>query len=127
MSLLHHSFAQVLLSAAQRQPGPFRIQLRLKGHLPQGLQEWCKVRPQEGGGQPEWEWAAHLWLEDATGEYTLFLMLSSAQNKIGSNSLLRGCCVCVCGGWGGGENERVAVCQALRVCERISQVHHGPH
>jgi hypothetical protein len=75
---LYASFAQVLLSAAQRQPGPFRVQLRLIGHLPQGPQEWCKVRPQEGDGQQDWEWAAHLWLEDATGECTLFLMFSSA-------------------------------------------------
>lgn len=60
---------QVLLQAAQHVPGPFRVQLRLIGHLPQELRQWCRMRPQEGPDEdPVWEWAAHLWLEDATGE-----------------------------------------------------------
>lgn len=58
---------QMMLQAAQQQPGPFRVQMRLIGHLPQELQQWCKMRPQESGAEPVWEWAAHLWLEDATG------------------------------------------------------------
>jgi hypothetical protein len=59
---------QVLQGAARRQAGPFRVQLRLFGYWPQDLQQWCKMHPQsEEAGQPVWEWAAHLWLEDATG------------------------------------------------------------
>lgn len=69
-SLPRISVRQMLLKVAERQPGPFRLQLRLLGHLPQDLQQWCKMRPQEGGGKPVWEWAAHLWLEDATGQYS---------------------------------------------------------
>jgi hypothetical protein len=67
-SLPRLTIRQVLLGAAQRQAGPFRVQLRLLGYLPQELQQWCKMHPQpEGAGEPFWEWVAHLWLEDATG------------------------------------------------------------
>lgn len=78
-SLPRITIRQMMLKAAQRQPGPFRVQMRLIGHLPQELLQWCKMRPQDSGAEPVWEWAAHLWLEDATGRLLLILAACAAR------------------------------------------------
>jgi hypothetical protein len=87
--LRHVTLRQVHQLAARRQPGPFRVLLRLTGYLPRDLRQWCRPLPaaarqqqqssgadeaagagsssQEQQQQLSWEWAAHLLLEDATG------------------------------------------------------------
>jgi hypothetical protein len=79
--LRHVTLRQVHQRAAQQQPGPFRVLLRLTGYLPRDLRQWCRPLPAAAGNsagaasssrqqqqqQQSWEWAAHLLLEDATG------------------------------------------------------------
>jgi hypothetical protein len=88
--LRHVTLRQVHQRAAQQQPGPFRVLLRLTGYLPRDLRQWCRPLPaaaqqqepaagesagaasssqqqQQQQQQQAWEWAAHLLLEDATG------------------------------------------------------------
>lgn len=81
---------------AQQQAGPFRVRLRLVGYYPRELQQWCKLvwKPVEAAAaaaaatdaaagpsspqrqlQQQWEWAAHLLLEDATGWCCIPLVL----------------------------------------------------
>jgi hypothetical protein len=94
--LRYITLRQVHQRVAQRQPGPFRVLLRLTGYLPRDLKQWCRPLPpaiqqqqqqqqQQATGDGEaagagsssqqqqplsWEWAAHLLLEDATGSST---------------------------------------------------------
>ncbi|KAF6263159.1 hypothetical protein COO60DRAFT_1635386 [Scenedesmus sp. NREL 46B-D3] len=42
--LRHVTLRQVHQRAAQQQPGPFRVLLRLTGYLPRDLRQWCDLR-----------------------------------------------------------------------------------
>lgn len=78
---------QLQRQVACGQTGPFRVRLRLVGYYPRDLQQWCKLTwkpvgrgPDEDQGQQagqqeqqqqlkqQWDWAAQLLLEDATGD-----------------------------------------------------------
>lgn len=99
---------QVLLRAAQRHPGPFRVLLRLAGYNPRDLKQWCKKLPGQqagdgpatessGGGsqqqQENWAWAAQLLLEDATGEGQLTGWKGAACAAWFVQLVCRGCAV----------------------------------
>jgi hypothetical protein len=83
---------QVLLAAAARQQGPFRVQLRLVGYLPRDVRSWCQARTRpaaaadgssSSSGAAAWEWAAHLLLEDATADVRALLLGDEATNVLG--------------------------------------------
>ncbi|WIA28371.1 hypothetical protein OEZ86_010918 [Tetradesmus obliquus] len=103
--LRHITLRQVQQRAAQRHLGPFRVLLRLTGYLPRDLRQWCKPLPatpqqqqssdagnaagagsssqQQQQQQPSWEWAAHLLLEDATGDLRALLLGREATRLLG--------------------------------------------
>jgi hypothetical protein len=60
-------------TTCEKQQGPFKVQLRLIGYVPQDVASWCKARKRSSGGGGDgtvlWEWAVHLLLEDGTGGF----------------------------------------------------------